>query len=112
MLKLIDNIAQDRPKDSIYRTDRMDWYNNSLELSKFIDPIEFKNLIRYLNGTNSPELNSYDYPTVLTFFDDLSFQRIIEQYQKPFTVKKLNTLTTGIFTYVVVDKDWVYKKNN
>ena len=70
----------------------MDWYTNSLELPKLIDPIECKNLIRYLNGTNSPELNSYDYLTVLTFFDDIFSQRRIEQCQTPFTVKKLNTL--------------------
>ena len=49
---------------------------------------------------------------VLTFFDDISFQRKVEQYQTPFTVKKLNTLTTGIFTYDVNDKNWLTNESN
>ena len=89
----------------------MDWYTNSLELPKIIDPIECKNLIRYLNGTNSPELNNYNYFQVLTFFDDVSFQRKIEQHPTPFKVKKLNTLATGIFTYDVSDKNWMTSRS-
>ena len=53
----------------------------------------------------------YDYPQVLTFFDDVSFQRKIEQHQTPFTVKKLNTLTTGIFTYDANDKNWMTSRS-
>ena len=83
----------------------MDWYTNSLELPEIIDPIECKNLIRYLNGTNSPELSSYDYPSVLIFFENVSFQSILEQYQAAFTGKKLNTLKTRIFTYDVSNKN-------
>ena len=75
-----------RPRESVYRTDRIDWYTNSLELPEIIDPLDCKKLIRYLNGTNSPELKNYDYPTVLPFFDDVTFQRKIEQHQTPFTV--------------------------
>ena len=41
------------------RYDRLQWGQKTLELPKILDPIECKNMIRYLNATNSEELNNY-----------------------------------------------------
>ena len=35
------------------RYDRLQWGQNTLELPKILDPIECKNMIRYLNATDS-----------------------------------------------------------
>ena len=41
------------------RYDRLHWGQNTLELPKILDPFECKNMIRYLNATDSNELNNY-----------------------------------------------------
>ena len=40
------------------RYDRLQWGQNTLELPKILDPIECKIMIRYLNATDSEELNN------------------------------------------------------
>ena len=59
------------------RYDRLQWGQNTLELPKILDPIEFKNMIRYLNATDSEECytkyilqmpirpRTFNYPTKL-----------------------------------------------
>ena len=42
------------------RFDRLQWGQNTLEIPKILDPIECKNMIRYLNATDSEELNNYN----------------------------------------------------
>ena len=39
--------------------DRLQWGQKTLELPKILDPIECKNMIRYLNATDGNELNNY-----------------------------------------------------
>ena len=58
-----------------------------------------KKTIRNLNGTDSAELNQFCKNASLTFFGRLSFQVQIEKKHMPFTVSKLNTVHTGVFTY-------------
>ena len=84
-----------------FRHDRMDWYTNAMTIPKELDPNECKNIIRFLNGTDSPELNQYSYNSSFTYFTNLpiSFQAEIERKQNPFTVTKLNTEHRGVFTY-------------
>ena len=48
---------------------------NTIELPKILDPIECKNMIRYLNATDSKELNNYDMQSSFSFFDDSDYQR-------------------------------------
>ena len=64
------------------RCDRLQWKQNTLELPKIIDPIECKNMIRYLNATDSNELNNYNIQSSFSFFDDSDYQNKIEQVQK------------------------------
>ena len=61
------------------------------ELPKILDPIECKNMIRYLNATDSEELNNYNIQSSFSLFDDSNYQNTIERIQTPFRVKKLNT---------------------
>ena len=69
------------------RHNRLDWGQNTLELPKKIDPVECKNIIPYLNATNSKELNNYNMQSSFSFFDDNDYQNKIEQVQRPFRVK-------------------------
>ena len=50
------------------RYDRLQWEQNTLELPKILDPIECKNMIRYLNATVSKELNNYIIQSSFSFF--------------------------------------------
>ena len=43
------------------RVDRTDWNHNTLPLPVSLDPLECKNLIRHLNGTNDKILNNLQY---------------------------------------------------
>ena len=81
------------------RYDRLQWEQNTLELSKILDPIELKNMIRCLNATDSKELNSYNIQSSFSFFDDSDFQNKIEQVQQPFRVKRLIAWHIGTFVY-------------
>ena len=60
------------------RYDRLQWGQNTLELPKILDPIECKNMIRYLNATDSKELNNYNIKSSFSFFDDSDYQNKIE----------------------------------
>ena len=42
------------------RYDLLQWEQNTIELPKILDPIECKNMIRYLNATDSKDLNNYN----------------------------------------------------
>ena len=74
------------------RYDRLLWGQNTLELPKMLDPIECKNMIRYLHATDNNELNNYNIQSSFSFFDDSGYQSKIEQFQQPFRVKRLNAL--------------------
>ena len=77
----------------------MDWHSDSMPYIRELVPIESKNFVRNLNGTDNAELNQYSQNGSFTYFDRLSFQVQINKKQTSFTVTKLNTLHTGVFTY-------------
>ena len=70
-----------------------------IRTSKKLDPIECKNMIRYLNATDSEELNNYNIQSSFSLFDDSYYQNTIERIQTPFRVKKLNTWRIGTFLF-------------
>ena len=65
-----------------------------------LDPTECKLAIRHLNGTNHPQLNSYNYNNSFTFFDDIKKQQHFERYQPRFQITRLNYYHYGTFAYV------------
>ena len=78
---------------------RIQWGQKTLELPKILDPIECKKMIRYLNATDSNELNNYNIQSSFSFFDDSDYQNKIERVQQPFRVNKLNAWHIGTFVY-------------
>ena len=66
------------------RYGHLQWGQNTLKLPKILDPIECKNMIRYLNVTDSNEVNNYIIQSSFSFFDDIDYQNEIEHNQKPF----------------------------
>ena len=90
------------------RVDRTVWNHNTLPLPVTLDPVECKNIIRHLNGTNDKILNNLNYNKTFTLLEDHYFQERLEQYQTPFTVYQLNKMYTGTFTFMPADKNWIY----
>ena len=93
------------------RVDRMLWNHNTLPLPVTLDPLECKNIIRHLNGTNDKILNNLQYNKTFTLLEDLYFPERLEQYQTPFTVYHLNKMYTGTFTFMPADKKRIYDPN-
>ena len=87
--------------------DRLQWGQNTLELPNILDPFECKNMIRYLNATDSNELNNYNIQSSFSFFDDSDYQNKNEHIQKPFRVKQLNAWHIGTFVYDEHYPDWI-----
>ena len=69
-----------------------------------LDPLECKNIIRHLNGTNKKILNNLYYNKTFTLLEDHYFQEHLEQYHTLFTVCQLNKMYTGTFTFMPADK--------
>ena len=90
------------------RVDRTVWNHNTLPLPVTLDPLECKNIIRHLHGTNDKILNNFNYNKTFTLLEDHYFQERLEQYQTPFTVYQLNKMYTGTFTFMPADKNWIY----
>ena len=88
--------------------DRTVWNHNTLPLPVTLDPVECKNIIRHLNGTNDKILNNLQYNKTFTLLEDYYFQERLEQYQTLFTVYQLNKMYTGTFTFMPADKNWIY----
>ena len=76
-----------------------------------LDPLECKNVIRHLNGTNNKFLNNLQYHKTFTLLEDHHFQERLEQFQTPFTVYQLDEMYTGTFTFMSADKNWIYDPN-
>ena len=89
------------------RYDRLQWGQNTLELPKILDPIECKNMITYLNATDSNELNSYNIQSSFSFFGDSDYQNKIERVQQPFRTNKLNDWHIGTFVFDEHYQDWI-----
>ena len=64
-------------------------------------------MIRYLNATDSEELNNYNIQSSFSLFDDSNYQNTIERIQTPFRVKKLNTWHIGTFVFDENYPDWI-----
>ena len=90
------------------RVDRIVWNHNTLPLPVTLDPLECKNTIRHLNGTNNKILNNLQYNKTFTLLEDQYFQERIEKYQTLFTVHQLNKMYTDTFTFMPADKNWIY----
>ena len=90
------------------RVDRTVWNHNTLPLPVTLDPLECKNIIRHLNGTNDKILNNLQDNKTFTLLEDHYFQERLEQNQTPFTVYQLNKMYTGTFTSMPADKNWIY----
>ena len=90
------------------RVDRTVWNHNTLPLPVTLDPLECKNIIRHLNGTNDKILNNLHYNKTFTLLEDHYFQERLEQYQTLFTVFQSNKMYTGTFTFMPADKNWIY----
>ena len=82
------------------RVDKTVWNHNTLPLPVTFDPLECKNIIRHLNGTNDKILNNLHYKNFFTLLEDHYFQERLEQHQTPFTVYQLNKMYTGTFTFM------------
>ena len=89
------------------RYDRLQWGQNTSELPKILDPIECKNMIRYLNATDSNELNNYNIQSSFSFFDDSDYQNKVEHIQKPLRVEQVNAWHIGTFVYDEHYPDWI-----
>ena len=68
------------------RVDRTVWNHNTMSLPITLDPLECKNLIRHLNGTDNKILNNLNYNKTFTLLEDHYFQEQLERFQTPFTV--------------------------
>ena len=90
------------------RVDRTVWNHNTLPLPVTLDPLEYKNFISHLNGSNDKILNNLHYHKTFTLLEDHYSQERLEQYQTPFTVFQLNKMYTGTFTFMPADKNWIY----
>ena len=91
------------------RVDRTVWNHNTLPLPVTLDPLECKNFIRHLNGSNNKILNNLHYNKTFTLLEDHYFQERLEQFQTLFTVYQLNKIYTGTFTFMPADdKHWIY----
>ena len=64
-------------------------------------------MIRYLNATDSNELNNYNIQSSFSFFDDSDYQNKIEQVQQPFRAKRINAWHIGTFVYDEHCPDWI-----
>ena len=90
------------------RVDRTVWNHITLPLPVTLDPLECKNFIRHLKGTNDRILYNLQYNKTFTLLEDHYFQERLEQYQTPFTVYQLNKMYTGTFTFMPADKNCRY----
>ena len=60
-----------------------------------------------LNGTDSPEVNQWWYISAPTCLDRLGSQNKLKEIQKPFTLTKLNTVISDVFTYEIKIRQWI-----
>ena len=65
------------------RVDRTVLNHNTLPLPVTLDPLECKNIIRHLNGTNNAILNNLHYNKTFRPLEDHYFQERLERYTLP-----------------------------
>ena len=85
------------------RVDRTVSSHNAMPLPVTLDPLESKNSIIHLSGTNNKILNNLHYNKIFTLLEER-----LEPYHTSFTVHKIYKMYTGIFTFMYADKDSIY----
>ena len=85
------------------RVDRPVWNHNTMPLPDTLDPLECKNIIGHLNGTNNEILNNLHYNKTFTLLEDQYFQEQLEQFQTHITVDQLNKMYTGTSIFMPAD---------
>ena len=93
------------------RVDRTVWNHNTMPLPVTLNPLECKNIIRHLNGTNNKILNNLQYIETFTLLEDQYFQERLEHFQTPFAVHQMNKMYTSTFIFMPADKNWIYDPN-
>ena len=78
---------------------RIVWNHNTMPLPVTLDPLECKNIISHLNGTNNKTLNNLHYNKTFTLLEDHYFQERLDHFQTLFTVYIVNKMYTGTFTF-------------
>ena len=73
-----------------------------------LHPLECKNLIRHLNGSNDKILNNLHNSTTFTRLEDLNCEEKFEQFQNPFTVHKFIKCNTGTFNCMPAVRKRIY----
>ena len=89
------------------RVDRTVWIHKTMPLSITLNPLECKNRIRHLNGTDNKILNNFIYNKTFTLLENHCFLEQLERFQTPVTVYQFNKMYTGTFTYMPADKTWI-----
>ena len=98
-----------------FRHDRMDWHANATTIPQELDPTECKNIIRFLNRTDSHDLHQFSQLMVLsTYFTNKprNLQTEIERKQNTFTVSKLNTVYRGVLLINLIILNWIPEKDD
>ena len=93
------------------RVDRTVWNHKTMLLPVTLDPLECKNIIRHINGTNNKIVNNLQVSKTFTLLEDHYFRKRLEHFQTLFTVYQLNKFYTGTFTFMPADKNWIYDPN-
>ena len=73
------------------------WNHNMMSLPVTFDPLECKNFIRHINGTNNKILNSINYNKIFSLVEDQYSQENIEQFQTPNTNHQFKMMYTVFF---------------
>ena len=66
--------------------DRTVWNQKTMLLPVTLDPLECKNIIRHINGTNNKLVNNLQVSKTFTLLEDHYFRKRLEHFQTLFTV--------------------------
>ena len=92
----------------VYRTV---WNHTTMPIPVTLGPLECKNIIRLLNGTNNKILKNLNYNKTFTLLEDHYFRERLEHSQTPLTVYQLNKMYTGMLTFMPADKNLINDPN-
>ena len=71
------------------RVDRTVWNHNTMPLPITLDPLDCKNIIRHLNGTNNKILNHLHYNKTFTLLEDTGTFTFCMPFCMPFCTNKV-----------------------
>ena len=78
------------------RHDRTNYHQSTVKRPGTSDPTEGKLAFDYLNGTDNPQLNAFDYSNSFTFFHDVQKHCLLENNNLLF-VSLIETISTIVF---------------